>query len=177
MIMLYAKTIESANWDYRKSFERLTIKKENITDVNFEERASDEQNGIISVKEGRFGYFIRLKENKNFSSVMEFFDYIRDYSEICFETKEVPTKREIKVGDIYYKDKKYLMIIRIANDYVYGIRKQLPLINNAEFSMTLLKGKLKHWKHIGNIESAANQINNGLNVFEEFVEDDASIPF
>lgn len=84
-------------------------------------------------------------------------------------------KRPVKVGDIYYNNKKYLMILRIANDYVYGIRKQLPL--NAEFSMTLLKEKLKHWKHIGNIETAANQINNGLNVFENFVEDDASIPF
>lgn len=176
MIILYAKHIESANWDYRKSFERLTVKKENITDVNFEERASDEQNGIISVKEGRFGYFIRLKENKNFLTVMEFFEYIRDYSEIHFETKEIPTKKEIKVGDIYRNNDRYFLVHKKDSQFVIGIingSKELRF----NFMRLTFSDLIKKWTYIGNIESAANKINNGLNVFENFVEDDASIPF
>ena len=64
------------------------IKDGDIVSVDFSKGWGEKITGHLIVKKGIDEYYVRLQPFKNVFTVSEFFDYIRDYSEICFETKE-----------------------------------------------------------------------------------------
>lgn len=120
MIMLYAKEIYYIKLNEIEKrpvyIDRLTVKKDDILEVGFDKKIDEKTRGYLLVKDGHLLYRITPQPSKNFYTVSGFFDYIREYSEIDFETKEVPTKMEIKVGDIYSYGKDFYYVVFCIRD-------------------------------------------------------------
>lgn len=174
MLMLYAnkilKEIYGENEVYLStdSLERIIIDKSCIETVAT--TLNPDFPIVLYVKLNKTGYRIELKPNKNFDDIAGFFEYIRDYNDIDFETEEIPIKGEIKDGNIYHNSGKYLLILSSDTDYTYGIIQRGVIL---EFVAVEKKELTKHWlwKYIGNIENDAFNINIALNNFKEFVEE------
>lgn len=116
MLMLYALNIE------RKVdgqlIDRITIETKDIDDFF---KTSNASFPFVIYANDKFSYKIELKPNKNFNNAVEFFEYIRPYKEIDFETKEIPTKRMIRKGDIYFWEYKKCKQIYYAFYFIYKV--------------------------------------------------------
>ena len=108
MMMLYAnkilKEIYGKNEIYLStdSLERITIGKSCIETVAT--TLNPDFPIVLYVKLNKTGYRIELKPNKNFDTIAGFFEYIRDYNEIDFETKEVPIKKQEEEKEVSIED-------------------------------------------------------------------------
>lgn len=122
MLMLYANIIKKG---YKGDvstvhLERLTISKSCIETVT---RTKNPKSPIVLyVKKEKTEYGIELKPNKHFDTVAGFFEYTRDYSEIDFETKEVPVKKQ-KTDKEYYD--KLIIDLEEANKKLDELKKMI----------------------------------------------------
>lgn len=126
MLMLYAnkilKEIHGENEVYlsTESLERITICKSCIETVAT--TFNPDFPIVLYGKSYGTGYRIELKPNKNFSTIDGFFEYIRGYSEIDFETKEVPVKKQ-KTDKEYYDE--LIIDLEEANKKLDELKKMI----------------------------------------------------
>jgi hypothetical protein len=118
--MLYANRIENETYLSTDSLERIIIDKSCIESVAT--TLNPDFPIVLYVKLNKTGYRIELKPNKNFYTIAGFFEYIRDYSEIDFETNEVLVEKQ-KTDKEYYDE--LIINLEEANKKLDELKKMI----------------------------------------------------